>query len=50
MTLIVRSVKLTPRPFRCRERLHPFFQIACDIFDHHDRVVDHETGGNGQRH
>ncbi len=26
------------------------FDVARDIFDHHDRVVHHEAGGNGERH
>ena len=28
----------------------PFFDIARDVFDHHDRVVDHEAGRDRQRH
>ena len=34
-------------------RLHrrfSLFQIALDVFNHHDRIVHHKTGGNGQRH
>ena len=27
-----------------------FLDVAGDIFDHDDGVVDHEAGGNGQRH
>ncbi len=30
--------------------LHAFLEIAGDIFDDHNRVVDHEPGGDGQRH
>ncbi len=26
------------------------FQIAVDILDHHDRIIDHETGRNRERH
>ena len=29
---------------------HAFFHVAGDVFHHHDRVVDHEAGGDGQRH
>ena len=32
------------------QRLHPLFDIANHVFDHHDRVVDHEPAGDGQRH
>ena len=32
------------------ERLVPFLDEARDIFDHHDGVVDHEAGGNRERH
>ncbi len=34
-------------------RLHrriAFFQIAGDVLDHHDGIVHHEAGGDGQRH
>ena len=32
------------------ERVHAVFDIARDIFDHHDGIVDDEAGGDGQRH
>ncbi len=32
------------------ERLHPLFDMAVDVLQHHDRVIDHETDGDGQRH
>jgi hypothetical protein len=28
----------------------PGFQMARDVLHHHDGIVDHEAGGNGQRH
>ena len=31
-------------------RRHAFFDIAGDILDHHNRVIHHKAGGNGQRH
>ncbi len=39
------------RPFqRRRQRLFPFFDIAGDVFDHHDGVIHHKAGGDGQGH
>ncbi|MND67465.1 hypothetical protein D3C80_588810 [compost metagenome] len=32
------------------QRLFAFFDIARDIFDDHDGVIDHKSGGDGQRH
>ena len=29
---------------------HALLQVARDVFDHHDRVVHHEAGRDGQRH
>jgi hypothetical protein len=29
---------------------HALFQMARDVFDHHNRVVHHEAGRNRQRH
>ena len=29
---------------------HALFKIARDVLDHHDGVVDHEAGGDGERH
>ena len=26
------------------------FDTPCDVFDHHNGVVHHESGGNGERH
>ena len=37
-------------PQRRLHRGHPLLQVARDIFDHHDRIVDDETGGNRQCH
>ena len=31
-------------------RLHSLFQVARDVFDDHDGVVDDEAGGNRKRH
>ena len=31
-------------------RRHALLDVARDIFDHHDRVVHHESGRDGQRH
>ena len=28
----------------------PVFQMAADVLDHHDGVVDHKAGGDGQGH
>ncbi len=28
----------------------PLLHVADDVLDHHDRIVDHETGADGQRH
>ena len=33
-----------------RQRLFAFLDIARDVFQHHDGVVDHEADRNGQRH
>ena len=33
-----------------RERRLASFDIARDVFDHHDCIVDHKTGGDGERH
>ncbi len=41
---------LTRAGQRCLHRRHAFFQIARDVLDHHDGVVDHESGGDGERH
>ena len=29
---------------------HAVLDVARDVLQHHDRVVDHEAGGDGQRH
>ena len=50
--LMVRTVKpISCAPFSAAcERVHALFQIARDVLDHHDGVVHHEAGGDGQRH
>ena len=32
------------------KRRFAFFKIAKDVLDHHNGVIDHEAGSNGQRH
>ena len=40
-----------PRPFDGGlERAHPLLEIAHDVLDHHDRVVDDEADGDGEAH
>jgi len=34
----------------CLERRHPLFDVAIDVFNDHDRVIDHETDRDGERH
>ena len=34
----------------CLQRRLALFDVAGDVLDHDDRVVDHETGGDGQCH
>ncbi len=29
---------------------HTLLDVARDVLEHHDRVVDDEAGGDGQRH
>ena len=31
-------------------RFHAMFEVARNVFDHHNRIVHHESRGNGQRH
>ena len=40
-----------PAPLQRRlQRLHAGFQMAGNIFQHHDGVIDHEAGSDSQRH
>ena len=40
-----------PAPLqRGLQRLHAGFEMAGNILQHHDGVIDHEAGGDGQRH
>ena len=40
-----------PRALQARpQRLFALFDVADDVLDHDDRVVDHEAGRDGQRH
>src|SRR6185437_14167206 len=32
------------------QRLHALFDVAIDVFQHHDGIVDHEAHRDGQRH
>ena len=42
---------ISPAPLIGRfQRLIALLDMAHDVLDHHDRVVDHEAGGDGQRH
>ena len=49
MVSTVKPISCAPFSAAC-ERVHALFQIARDVLDHHDGVVHHEAGGNGQRH
>ena len=46
------TVKLTsPLPTQRRlAHVHPGFDVAHDVLQHHHRIVDHEAGGDGERH
>ncbi len=46
---MVKPIWLAPGQ-RGLERLHAFFEIAADVLDHHNGVVHHESGGDGERH
>src|SRR5579859_1472837 len=40
-----------PRAPECGlKRRHPLFQIAGDVFNHHDGVIHHKSGGDAERH
>ena len=49
MLTTVKPISCAPRRAACNG-LHALLQIARDVLDNHDRVVHHETGGDGQRH
>ena len=53
-TLIDRTVNPISRgnfPKRRRlHRTHAPLDVAGDVFDHNNRIIDHETGGNRERH
>ena len=46
---IVNPICSEPFKRRLQGRM-PFFDVARDVFDHHDGVVHHESGGNRERH
>ncbi len=50
--LIESTVKpISSAPLQRRlHRLHALFDVARNVFDHDDRIVHHESGGDGQRH
>ena len=49
--LIERTVNPTSRaPLSAASRPHPLLEMARNIFDHDDCVIDHKPGRNGQRH
>ena len=42
---------ISPAPLqRGVERLHALLDMAGDVLEHHDRVVDDEADGDGERH
>ncbi len=42
---------ISPEPLQRRlQRRHALLDVARDVLDHDDRVVDHEAGGDGERH
>ena len=49
MVNTVKPISCAPFSAAC-EWLHALFEIAGDVFDHHDRVVHHEAGRDRQRH
>ena len=49
MESTVKPISCAPLQRRLEGR-HALLQIARDVLDHHDRVVHHEAGGDGQRH
>ena len=50
--LIDSTVKPTSRAPRsaASQRRHAVLDVARRVLEHHDRVVDHEAGGDGERH
>ena len=50
--LIETMVKpISPAPLMRRlHRLHALLDVAEDVLQHHDRIVDHEADRDGQRH
>ena len=47
--MMVKPICAEPFSAACERRL-ALLDVARDVLDHHDRVVDHEAGGDGQRH
>ena len=45
----VKPMSRAPRSAASRRGM-PLLEIARDVLEHDDRVVDHEAGGDGQRH
>ena len=49
MVNTVKPISCAPLSAACEGR-HPLLQVARDVFDDHDGVVHHKSGGDGQRH
>jgi len=49
---MVKTVKpISSAPFSAAAKgFTPFFQMAGNIFHHHDGIIDHKSGGNGHGH
>ena len=42
---------LLPHPFQCGgQRLHARFYVSGNVLQHHNRIIHHKAGGDGQRH
>jgi hypothetical protein len=48
--LMVKTVNPISSAPRSSHGLHAVLQVTGDVFHHHDGVVHHEAGGDGQRH
>ena len=47
--MMVKPISPAPVSAACKRRVAAL-DIARDVFDHHDRVVDHEAARDGERH
>ena len=41
---------ISPAPFSAAVIGFRLFDVARDVLDYHDGVIDHKAGGDGQRH